>query len=129
MANAAPNKIVGNGVPAGMASLDQASGVTHAIGDGQYTAITTNGTTTLNGPAGQTGGVYYGAQLYALGTSPVITVYDVVGTNTQQIMNGTGTAANQNFTPLGSSLGVRCKGNIVVVTAGTAAGSWLNLWD
>lgn len=129
MANAAPNKIVATGVPAGVASQDQASGVTHAIGDGQYTAITTNGTQTLNGPANQVGGVYYGAQLYALGTAPVITVYDVVGTNTQQIMNGTGTAANQVITPMGNSLGVRCKGNIVVVTSGTAAGSWLNLWD
>ena len=129
MGNQVPNKIIGNGVPSAVASLDQASGVAHAIGDGQYTAITTNGTTTLNGPANQVGGVYYGATLFALGTAPVITVYDVVGTNTQQIMNGTGTAANQSFTPLGTTLGVRCKGNIVVVTTGTAAGSWLNLWD
>lgn len=115
-----------------------------AVGNAQYTQISTNGTTTLN-PGDAAGvpskpdgnGVFYGADLVALGTSPVLSVYDLItsltgGTNTATtsnlLMNGTGTAAGQSF-QVGVDGGVRYKGALVAVTSGTAAGTWNALWD
>lgn len=115
------------------------------VGNCQYTPISTNGTTTINPgqpagtPANPDGnGVFYGADLIALGTSPVINVYDMItsltgGTNTttttNQLMNGTGTAAGQNLQAGVPGVGVRYKGALVAVTSGTAAGTWNALWD
>lgn len=119
-------------------------------GNCQYTAISTNGTTTLNpGQAGAPGvgyqnslpssfGVFWGAYLSALGTAPVLNVYDIippsgVGTNTATVtnllMNGTGTAIGQSFAPGPLGVGIRYRGALVAVTSGTAAGTWNALWD
>jgi hypothetical protein len=120
------------------------------VGNSQYTTIAANGTTTLN--QGQTGipgvgqqgtlptsfGVFYGANLIALGTAPVLNVYDIVspnfqGTNTATVtntlMSAAGTAAGQAFAAGVSSVGVRYKGALVAVTTGTAAGTWNLSWD
>lgn len=116
----------------------------YGVGNAQYFQTTTNGTNTINpgqaaGPAPATStGVFYGATLFALGTAPTISVFDVVpptgmGTNTttqtNTLMNGTGTAAGQNFIAGIPGVGVRYRGQLVIVTGGTAAGGWNALWD
>ena len=111
-----------------------------SAGNCQYTIISTNGTTTLNQaqPAGANSpptspAIYYGANLNVLGTAPVLAVLDIYVAGTATVTNtidtGTGTAVGQNFPALNGALGVRLKGNLVVVTTGTAAGTWLLGWD
>jgi hypothetical protein len=115
------------------------------LGEGncQYTAISTNGTTTVTpgpGPAGTLPvQVFFGLTLIALGTAPQANVYDVIvpppnaGTNTATVTNtllvAAGTAAGQNFPAGVPGIGLRYKGQLVVVTSGTAAGLWNTLWD
>ena len=109
-------------------------------GNCNYTQISTNGTTTIN--AGQAAGqntpptvqaVFYGLNLIALGTAPVATVLDIYTAGTATVTNtiavATGTAAGQQFPAVSGGLGIRLKGNLVVVTTGTAAGTWETLWD
>jgi hypothetical protein len=107
----------------------------------QYTALSTAGTTTLN--AGQAGGgppsssgVLYGASVVSAGTGFAVTIVDIInptgsGTNTATItntlMNGTGSAGQ--MLPAGIySVGVRYRGALVAVTAGTP-GQINVLWD
>lgn len=107
------------------------------VGNSGYTQISTNGTTTLN--QGQASGVaanpgvLYGAQLIALGTAPVATFLDIwpngTATTTTTLYVATGTAAGQQFSAGIPGVGVRYKGALVVVTTGTAAGTWNALWD
>jgi hypothetical protein len=112
-------------------------------GNAQYAVLTTAGTYTLNagqaspaqgiaglGPAG----AYYGMYVTTYGTAPVFSVYDIVpargsvASSTNLLHNGTGTAVNQSFTPVGSVWGIRYTGALVVVVTGTA--NALNaLWD
>jgi hypothetical protein len=102
------------------------------VGNAQYGVISTNGTTTLNsGPASGVAsqpGAFYGAALLALGTAPTLNVVDIVGTSTFQLMTASGTAAGQTFAA-GPNIGVRYRGALVVISAGTAAGTWNALWD
>jgi hypothetical protein len=111
------------------------------VGNGQYTAISTAGTTTLNPgqPAGApppAPGVLYGLTQIAPGTSFAATVLDLVppsniGTNTTTITNtllsGTGTAG-QRFVAGLEGVGVRYRGALVVVSTGTP-GQINALWD
>jgi hypothetical protein len=111
-------------------------------GNAQYTAINTAGTTTLNpGQSGTPGigqqgslpasfGALYGVSQVSAGTSFAFTVYDIVpntpaqiaasgtGSQTSTLMNGTGTAG-QVFAAGIQGEGIRYKGALVVVTAGT----------
>jgi hypothetical protein len=87
-----------------------------------YTAITTSGTTTVANGAG----IYFGSYLWALGTSPTIGVLD--GTNTLMAVS-TATALLQALNPLPAGIGVKFTTSLVVVTGGTASGSWNVLWD
>lgn len=121
------------------------------VGNCQYTAISTAGTTTLNpgqagvpGPGAQgslptTFGVLYGVSQVSAGTGFAFTVYDIVpntpaqiaasgtGSQTNTLLNGTGTAG-QSFPAGISDEGVRYKGALVVVTSGTP-GAINALWD
>lgn len=105
----------------------------------QYTVLSTAGTTTVNqlqaGPS-LTGppsgvGVLYGANETAAGTNFAVTVVDIVVaglvTTTNTLMNGTGTA-NQLMSPGPAGIGVRYRGALVAITAGTP-GSINLLWD
>lgn len=106
----------------------------------QYFPITTAGTYTADsGPVAPTfirsePGVIYGVYVTTFGTSPVFTAYDVYitpsGTTTALLLNGTGTAVNQAFMPMGAGnpMGVRYRGSLVVVVTGTSNGMNL-LWD
>jgi hypothetical protein len=109
----------------------------------QYTLISTNGTTTVNssqaaaGPGSAGPGaappIYYGMQLVAAGTAAVATILDIVVSGTTTATNtidiATGGTAGSAFPGGVLSVGVRCRGNLVIVTTGTAAGTWLTLWD
>lgn len=106
-------------------------------GNGQYTAISTAGTSTLN-PGQASGpptsfGVLYGVNQVAPGTSFAFTVLDIVpqqgsvAVQTNTLMNGTG-SANQQFNGGVPGVGVRYKGALVVVTTGTP-GLINVLWD
>lgn len=112
------------------------------VGDGncQYAISTATGTVTVNsqGPRPQPqSGLYYGARLIALGTAPVLTVLDLyttvtstgTTTTTTTIDVCTGTAAGQAFPAMGGAVGLRLRGSLVVVSTGTAAGTWLVGWD
>ena len=106
----------------------------------QYFPLTTAGTYTVDsGPAAPTyvrsePGVLYGYYISTYGTTPVLSCYDVyitpTGTTTTLILNGTSTAVNQAFMPMGAGnpIGVRYRGALVVVVTGTANGVNL-LWD
>ena len=107
-------------------------------GNCQYSALVGAGTSTVN-PAQGTGSaiptapaVYYGFNIAVLGTTPAATVYDVYVAGTATVTNvigsGTGTAAGQQFPAASGGLGIRLKGNLVVVTTGTAATIDV-LWD
>jgi hypothetical protein len=116
------NKVIANQLPTGIQSFDLGSGVAHSIGDCQYTAITTTGTTTVK----PTAGVFYGLTQIALGTAASVSVFDgataLLGTNTIALLNGV-------LTPAPSGLGIRFNTSLVVVTAGTGAASVNVLWD
>lgn len=112
-------------------------------GNCQYTPFAATGTTTVSPgvPVGSGApsnpNVLYGAYVAAPGTTFSINVFDVIrpsglGTNTATtsnlIMSGTGTAVGQTFTPMGAPMGVRLKGDMVAVLAGTPG--QINLgWD
>lgn len=109
------------------------------VGNCQYTALTTAGTTTLNASQSQSSasgppsgaGVFYGFYEVAPGTNFAATALDIVvaGTNTTTttLANGTGTA-NQFFGPAGGGIGVRYRGALVSVQTGTP-GQINALWD
>jgi hypothetical protein len=126
-----------------------------AQGNAQVTAITTAGTTTLNPgqqgmvqpggqPLGQSGnlaaspGVFYGFDWTATGTSYAATAVDLVpptlaqynagtGTQTFTLANGTLTAGQRQVAGL-EGVGVRYRGALVVITAGTP-GAVNALWE
>lgn len=112
------------------------------LGEGncQYTPMSTAGTYTLNagpafGPPSQPG-VFFGMQAIGSGTSWAFTAFDVLppaqpggssaGTNT--LLNGTTTAAGQQFPAGVTGLGVRYRGALVIVVTGTP-GAFNGLWD
>lgn len=118
------NKQVANATPSVVAGLDVASGIAHDIGAAKYTAITTSGTTTVNGgPC-----VYYQSLCVVLATSTgAITVLD--GTNTiSPTVTQTAIGPPTGFSGL-APVGVRCLTSLVVVTAGTSANTWNVYWD
>ena len=98
------------------------SGAQNVANCSSYTAITTNGTTTVANGAG----IYYGSYLWAVGTAAAL-VSALDGTNTIAAV-GTGSAANSFVSPLPAGLGVKFTTSLVIVTSGTA-GSWNVLWD
>lgn len=118
------NKQVSNATPAPIASLDVASGIAHDVGACKYTAITTSGTTTVNGnPC-----VYYQSLCVVLATATgAITVLD--GTNTLQPTVTQTAIGTPTGWPGAAPLGTRCLTSLVVITAGTAANTWNILWD
>jgi hypothetical protein len=129
--NVAPNKPVGNVVPAGNTLIDPISGIAATANHARYTAITTSGTTTVVG----TSCVLYGAIVTVLATATdAITLFD--GT-TALAGTYTATAVSQAFgptSPLGGNnglnpFGIRCQTSLVVVTAGTAPNTYIVLWD
>lgn len=104
------------------------------VGNCQYTALTTAGTTTLN--AGQAAGVasqpgvLYGMLEVAAGTSFAATFYDLIpgaAVTTNTLLSGTGTAG-QNIPAGPPGVGVRYRGALVVITSGTP-GIINALWD
>lgn len=110
-------------------------------GNCQYTALVAAGTSTLNAspPAGGQGPsqpqVFYGANVVAVGTAFVLSAFDVVpavggvalATNTLMGLS-TATAAGQQFVAGIPGVGVRFKGQLVLVVAGTP-GQFNALWD
>jgi hypothetical protein len=110
-----------------------------SAGNLQYTVINTAGTTTLNpgqasGVASQPG-VFGGMVAVAQGTSWAFTAYDIIpatpggaaaGTNT--LLNGTATAAGQQFAAGLVGENVRYRGALVIVTSGTP-GIFNAQWD
>jgi len=120
-----------NPVPLGICHIDPTSGVIYSPGCANYTVINTAGTTTVDPYAG--GGVFYGMNAIAVGTSWTATAYDIyvtgVTTNTGQLI-ATQTAASTGFqgNPGSGGTGVRYNGILVIVTTGTP-GSWNILWD
>ena len=109
------------------------------VGNCQYTPLTTAGTTTINqgqsassltGPPSGAG-VFYGFYQVAVGVSFAATALDIfvagTATTTTTLANGTGTA-NQFFGPAGGGVGVRYRGALVTVAAGTP-GQINALWD
>lgn len=107
------------------------------VGNCQYTAISTAGTTTLNpgqpGPIAPSPGVLYGLQQIAAGTSFAATVVDIIpatavtAITTNTLLSGTGTAG-QRFVAGLEGVGVRYRGALVVVSSGTP-GQINALWD
>jgi hypothetical protein len=106
-------------------------------GNGQYTAISTAGTATLNpgqasGPA-TSFGVFYGVNQVAAGTGFGFTVLDAIpaqgaiAAQTNTLMNGTGTAGQQ-FNGGVPGVGLRYRGALLVVTTGVP-GIINALWD
>ena len=113
------------------------------VGNARYTKLTGTGTTTLN--AGQAAsaqpqvdqGIFYGAVCLAVGTTYVISVYDMIpptnnGTNTATttnlLMNGTCTAIGQQFVAAPVGIGIRYRGALVAIQSGTA-GQINAVWD
>jgi hypothetical protein len=107
------------------------------IGNCQYTAISSAGTTTLNpgqasGPA-TSFGVLYGVGQVAAGTGFGFSVLDIVppagqqAASTNTLINGTG-SAGQFFDAAAPDVGVRYRGALVVVTTGTP-GAINAFWD
>lgn len=107
------------------------------VGNGQYTAISTAGTTTLNpgqaGPIASQPGVLYGMTQIAAGASFAATVLDIIPASgataitTNTLLSGTGTAG-QRFVAGLEGVGVRYRGALVVVSSGTP-GQINALWD
>ena len=115
------------------------AGIPLGFQSSNYTLISTNGTTTLAlaQATGQTtppsvATIYYGCNLILAGTAAVFTVLDIYTagptTTTNTIDQHQGTAG-ANFNGGAGAVGVRCKGNLVIVTTGTGAGTWMALWD
>jgi hypothetical protein len=107
-----------------------------------YTPITSIGTFTLNpgyrppNPPNSPG-VFYGYVATSTGTAAmVVNAYDVqviatgtgTTTTTNTLMSGTATAPNQQLIAGIAGVGVRYRGDLVIVTSGTAGGG-LSLWD
>lgn len=101
------------------------------VGNCQYTAISTAGTTTLNqgqaGPIAASPGVLYGLVTVDAGTGFAATVLDILGSTTNTLMSGTG-SAGQRFPAGLEGVGVRYRGALVVVSSGTP-GKINALWD
>lgn len=109
-------------------------------GNCQYTVLNGTGTTTINQtpPAGGSGPsqpqVFYGANVVTPGTTFVLSVYDVipavggVAITTNTLMQGTATAAGQQFIAGIPGVGVRFRGQLLLVTTGTP-GQFNALWD
>lgn len=108
-------------------------------GNCQYTPMSTAGTYTL--AAGQTQGpptqapVLFGVQVVGSGTSWAFTALDIVpatpggaAASTNTLLNGTATAAGQQFQAGVPGVGLRCKGSLVLVVTGTP-GAFNGLWD
>jgi hypothetical protein len=110
------------------------------LGEGncQYTALNTAGTTTLN-PGQASGpptsfGVLYGMSVVSAGTAFACTLLDIVpaqgsaiAAQTNTLLNGTG-SAGQNFPAGLAGVGVRYRGALVAICAGTP-GLINALWD
>lgn len=90
------------------------------------TTISANATSTIKSG----GGHFYGLSALALGTLWTAAVYDINGTSTK-VLTAQFTLAALGIVGLAAppSIGVRFDGNLVVVTAGTLAGSLNALWD
>jgi hypothetical protein len=111
--------------------------INQSQGNCQYTLLNTAGTTTINqapqAPSNAQLGAFYGLSQITAGTTFGVTVYDIipavgsVAVATNTLITGTGTAG-QTFLPAGSSLGVRYRGALVAVAAGTPGAVNL-LWD
>lgn len=112
-----------------------------SVGNSQYTQLGTGTVILSTGAVGpqppSTPGVFYGANLIALGTAPVLNVYDLIytvsgtgtGTTTNTLMSGTGTAQGQSFNAGLPGVGVRYRGSLMVVSVASAAPLWNLLWD
>lgn len=110
------------------------------LGNCNYTAITTVGTTTVNQGGVNPGamqGVFYGYNAVSTGTAAMgMTVYDIyvtvtgtgTVTSTGTLMNGTATAPGQVIPAGVQGIGIRYRGSLVFVTTGTA-GAGNALWD
>jgi len=119
-----------NPVPLGICHIDPTSGVIYSPGCANYSVVNTAGTTTIDASGG---GILYGFNAIAVGTTWTIAPYDiyVVGTTTNTgTMHATHTATATGFqgNPGSGGTGVRYNGNLVVVTTGTP-GVWNVLWD
>jgi hypothetical protein len=118
-------------------------------GNCNYTPLSTAGTYTLDPgvspPAGQVGGllrshpgVFYGVAVIGVGTAAVYSAFDVLppaspggaspGTNTLMGLS-TATAVGQQFIAGLQGVGVRFKGQLLLVVAATAPGAANALWD
>jgi hypothetical protein len=110
-----------------------------SAGNLQYTVINTAGTTTINpgqssGVASQPG-VFGGMVAVGLGTTWAFTAYDIIPASpggapasTNTLLNGTATAAGQQFAASVLGENVRYRGALVVVTTGTP-GVFNAQWD
>lgn len=111
--------------------------ISQSMGNCGYSVLSTAGTTTLN--PGQAAGrattfaVLYGAATLDAGSSFAYSIYDIVPqigatpATTNTLMNGTNSAGSVQAAGLGG-VGVRVKGALVAVTAGTP-GKINVLWD
>jgi hypothetical protein len=90
------------------------------------TVISSNGTTTVN----TGGGLYYGCSAISLGSLWTVAVYDVVGTSSKILAASISVGALGALALAGpGGVGVKYLGNLLVVTAGTTAGTLNTLWD
>lgn len=90
------------------------------------TVISTNGTTTVNTGGGQ----YYGCNAIGLGTLWTVAVFDVVGTSSKTLSASISIGALGALALAGpTGVPVKYLGNLLVVTAGTTAGTLNALWD
>jgi hypothetical protein len=111
------------------------------VGNLQYTVVNTAGTTTLN--PGQASGIQSqcsvlgGVVAVAVGATWAFTLYDIIpaspgpggpGITTNTLLNGTATAAGQQFPAGLNGDNVRYRGSLVMVTTGTP-GAFNALWD
>ena len=99
------------------------------LGNSNYTAISTTGTTTVN----QGGGTFYGGAFVQNGTSFTAVAYDIYAAGTATVTNQliatqTASGAAPMLQPSPGSVGVRYRGSLVVVTGGTP-GVLNALWD
>ena len=119
----------GNSAPLAVCNIDPGSGIIYSPGCANYQYINTAGTTTLK----TTGGVYYGLNCIAVGTTWTATPYDINVTGTTTTTNNltaqiTAAAVGFQGVPGPGGTGVRFTGSLVVVTSGTPGG-WNVLWD